>query len=223
MWVQVWKKQKKQHNSKGLKHVQVLLCSPPHSVSLHTSPVLGAWHSLSSALSISLSLFLTHTSTRTRRLTGTELWMKRVTLWWYICHIYTSLKGSAVFMPPRVHILSLDIYREAQDGPAALMSHCRWHWIHTLRSPADNTASTPGAGNRAVHKNNSHPASTLRFRRTPAVGQSADKHRQAQRTIGNTPPQSHDTWDGTRAHGRSCVEFCDVDTHTHTHTWVPTN
>lgn len=57
--------------------------------------------------------------------TSPELWMNSVTLWWYICHIYTksSFKGLSLFMLPRVHILSLDIYREAYDGPK--------HWCLT--------------------------------------------------------------------------------------------
>ena len=64
----------------------------------------------------------THTHTHTHKknkYTSSELWMNCVTLWWYICHIYTKsfFKELSLFMPPRVHILSLDICGEAHDGP----------------------------------------------------------------------------------------------------------
>lgn len=91
---------------------------------------LDSTHGLTLFPSICLLSLVYHTlsfdtHTHTNKHTSTELWMNSVTLWWYICHIYTksSFKGLSLFMLPRVHILSLDIYREAYDGPK--------HWCLT--------------------------------------------------------------------------------------------
>lgn len=70
-----------------------------------------------------LSVF-THRQTQKKH-RSTELWINLVTLWWYICQIYTKsfFKRMSLLMPSRVHILPLDIYGEAYDGPK--------HWCLT--------------------------------------------------------------------------------------------